>query len=103
MTLSVMTPSNRTALCTAKISALSLAMLLMQSNTTLAAPNPLLQIIENTANASYVVNNGTNFNLNSTSNQVSVQSSAFPQYGISLTSPPRKTISPGNSVSWKNV
>ena len=103
MTLSSMTPSNRIALRTAKISALSVAMLLMQSNTALAAPNPLLQIIENTANASYVVNNGTNFNLSSTSNQVSVQSSAFPQYGISLTSPPRKTISPGSTASWKNV
>src|SRR5699024_4838207 len=78
-------------------------MLLMQSNMAFAAPNPLLQIIENTANASYIVNNGTNFNLNSTSNQVSVQSSAFPQYGISLTSPPRKTISPGSTASWKNV
>ncbi|WP_413501437.1 SdrD B-like domain-containing protein [Psychrobacter maritimus] len=103
MTLSLMTPSNRIALCTAKISALSLAMLLMQSNIALAAPNPLLQFIENTANASYIISNGTNFNLNSTSNQVSVQSSAFPQYGISLTSPPRKTIAPGSTASWKNV
>lgn len=103
MTLSTMTSSNRTTLCSAKISALSLAMFLMQSNTALAASNPLLQIIENTANASYVVNNGTNFNLSSTSNQVSIQSSAFPQYGISLTAPPRKTVSPGLTASWKNV
>ncbi|WP_457857092.1 SdrD B-like domain-containing protein [Psychrobacter pulmonis] len=98
-----MTQSKYLPARTAKVSALTLAMFLMQSNTTLAAPNPLLQIIENTANASYVVNNGTNFNLNSTSNQVSVQSSAFPQYGISLTSPPRKTVSPGSTASWKNV
>ena len=103
MTLSVMTPSNRIALCTAKISALSLAMLLMQSNIALAAPNPLLQSIKNTAEASYIISNGTNFNLNSTSNQVNVQSSAFPQYGISLTSPPTKTIAPGSTVSWKNL
>ncbi|ABE74827.1 DUF11 domain-containing protein [Psychrobacter cryohalolentis] len=103
MTLSVMTPSNRIALCTAKISALSLAMLLMQSNIALAAPNPLLQSIKNTAESSYIISNGTNFNLNSTSNQVSVESSAFPQYGISLTSPPTKTIAPGLTVSWKNL
>lgn len=99
----LMTSSKHMPFRTAKVSALTLAMFLMQSNTALAAPNPLLQIIENTANASYVVNNGTNFNLSSISNQVSVQSSAFPQYGISLTSPPRKTISPGSTASWKNV
>ena len=73
MTAHLMTSFKYMPLGTAKVSALTLAMFLMQSNTTLAAPNPLLQIIENTANASYVVNNGTNFNLNSTSNQVSVQ------------------------------
>src|SRR5690606_11574967 len=103
MTAHLMTSFKNMPLRTAKVSALTLAMFLMQSNTTLAAPNPLLQFIENTANASYVVNNGTNFNLSSISNQVSVQSSAFPQYGISLTSPPRKTISPGSTASWKNV
>lgn len=103
MTLSTMTPSNRIALRTAKISALSVAMLLMQSNIALAAPNPLLQSIENTAEASYIISNGANFNLNSTSNQVSVQSSAFPQYGISLTSPPTKTIAPGSTVNWENL
>ncbi|MBK3394725.1 DUF11 domain-containing protein [Psychrobacter sp. M9-54-1] len=103
MTAHLMTSFKYMPLGTAKVSALTLAMFLMQSNTALAAPNPLLQIIENTANASYVVDNGTNFNLSSTSNQVSVQSSAFPQYGVSLTSPQRKTIAPGDSVSWKNV
>ena len=103
MTAHLMTSSKHMPLCTAKVSALTLAMFLMQSNTALAAPNPLLQFIENTANASYVINNSTNFNLNSTSNQVSVQSSAFPQHGVSLTSPPRKTVAPGGSVSWKNV
>ena len=103
MTAHLMTSFKHMPLRTAKVSALTLAMFLMQSNTALAAPNPLLQIIENTANASYVVNNGTNFNLSSTSNQVSIQSSAFPQYGISLTAPPRKTVSPGSTASWKNV
>ena len=103
MTAHLMTSSKHMPLRTAKVSALTLAMFLMQSNTALAAPNPLVQLIENTANASYVVSNGTNFNLNSTSNQVQVQSSAFPQYGISLTAPLRKTVSPGSTASWKNV
>ncbi|WP_201553964.1 DUF11 domain-containing protein [Psychrobacter sp. 72-O-c] len=103
MTAHLMTSSKHMPLRTAKVSALTLTMFLMQSNTALAAPNPLLQFIENTANASYIINNGTNFNLSSTSNQVSVQSSAFPQYGISLESPLRKTVEPGKTVSWKNV
>ena len=103
MTAHLMTSSKHMPLRTAKVSALTLAMFLMQSNTALAAPNPLVQLIENTANASYMVNNGTNFSLNSTSNQVSVLSSAFPQYGISLTAPLRKTVSPGSTASWKNV
>jgi hypothetical protein len=98
-----MTPSNRTALCTAKISALSLAMLLMQSNMAFAAPNADVQTINNIANASYYVDSQATIVISSTSNQVSVQSSAFPQYGISLTSPLTKTIAPGSTVSWKNL
>lgn len=103
MTLSVMTPSNRIALCTAKISALSLAMLLMQSNMAFAAPDSLVQLINNTAQANYSVDNGADVTIDTTSNQVQVKSSAFPQYGISLTSPPTKTIAPGSTVSWKNL
>ena len=103
MTAHLMTSSKHMPLCTAKVSALTLAMFLMQSNTALAAPNPLLQFIENIANASYVINNSTNFNLNSTSNQVSVQSSAFPQYGISLTQPAVQTVEPDTTVHWVNV
>ena len=105
MTSRVINTSKHITHSTAKISALSFAMLLMQSNIAIAADdiNPNLQIINNIANASYNVNNKTDVSLSSTSNQVSVQSSAFPQYGISLTSPPRKTISPGSTASWKNV
>lgn len=95
--------SNRTALCTARISALSLAMLLMQSNTALAATNSALQLIDNIANASYIVHGQTSVLLSSSSNQVRVQSSAFPKYGITLESPLRKTVEPGKTVSWKNV
>ena len=103
MTAHLMTSFKHMPLRTAKVSALTLAMFLMQSNTALAAPNPLLQFIENTANASYVVNNGTNFNLNSTSNQVSVNSSVPIVYNISLTQPPVQTIAPGANVSWLNI
>lgn len=105
MTLSTMTPSNRTALCTAKISALSLAMLLMQSNIAIAADasNPNLQIINNIANASYNVNSQTDITISSTSNQVQVKASALVEYGVTLESPPRQTVAPGAPVSWTNI
>ncbi|MEJ6066812.1 hypothetical protein MT378_03530, partial [Psychrobacter sp. 16-Bac2893] len=68
-----------------------------------AAPNTAVQTINNIANASYYVDSQATIVISSTSNQVSVQSSAFPQYGISLTSPLTKTIAPGSTVSWKNL
>ncbi|MEZ7516925.1 SdrD B-like domain-containing protein [Psychrobacter sp. NPDC078370] len=105
MTLSTMTPSNRTALCSAKISALSLAMLLMQSNIAIAADaaNPNLQIINNTANANYNVNNQTDVTISSTSNQVQVKASDLPEYGIKLTQQPLLTVMPNALVNWVNV
>ncbi|WP_423814056.1 SdrD B-like domain-containing protein [Psychrobacter sp. 219-2-C] len=109
MTLSVMTPSNRTALCTAKISALSLAMLLMQSNLAFAATdshsaaNPNLQIINNIANATYNVNSQSDVTISSTSNQVQVKASALPEYGISLSQQPLLTVMPKALVNWVNV
>ena len=100
MTRSTMIPSNRTALCTAKISALSVAMLLMQSNMAFAAVNPLVQIIDNLANVDYdleaVKQHGT-------SNQVQVKVSALPEYGIGLTKQPVQTVIPNALVSWVNV
>jgi len=105
MTLSVINTSKHITLCTAKISALSLAMLLMQSNIAIAADdiNPNLQIINNIANASYNVNNKTDVTLSSTSNQVQVKSSALPEYGIELTQPLIQTVEPGTTVNWINV
>lgn len=105
MTKSLMTPSNRTALCTAKISALSLAMLLMQSNMAFAAPTTLVQTINNIANASYDVNS---IKQNSISNQVQVKASALPEYGINLTQQPlrstvARTVAPNTLVNWVNV
>ena len=100
MTLSTTTPSNRIALCTAQISALSLAMLLMQSNMAFAAPTTLVQTINNIANASYDVNS---IKQNSISNQVQVKASALVEYGVTLESPPRQTVAPGAPVSWTNI
>ena len=103
MTSSVINTSKSLISGTAKVSALTLAMLLMQSNMAFAAPNTAVQTITNIANASYYVDSQAIIVISSTSNQVQVKSSAFPQYGISLTSPPTKTIAPGSTVSWKNL
>ena len=109
MTLSTTTPSNRTALCTAKISALSLAMLLMQSNMAFAATvsnsaaNPNLQIINNIANATYNVNSQSDVTISSTSNQLQVKASALSKYGIELTELPVQTVAPNKTVNWVNV
>lgn len=100
MTLSIMTPSNRTTLHTAKISALTAAMLLMQSNMAFAAPTTLVQTINNIANASYDVNS---IKQNSISNQVQVKASALPEYGINLTQQPLRTVAPNTLVNWVNV
>ncbi|MER1972227.1 MAG: hypothetical protein ABS880_00535 [Psychrobacter alimentarius] len=103
MTLAIMTPSNRTALCTAKISALSLAMLLMQSNMAFAAPESLVQIINNTAQATYNVNKQNDIAITSASNKVQVKVSNLPEYGISLTQQPLLTVMPNALVNWVNV
>ncbi|MGP4787591.1 hypothetical protein ACTXGJ_00515 [Psychrobacter sp. 1Y11] len=74
----------------------------MQSNIAIAADdtNPNLQIIKNTANASYDVGSVEQSN---SSNQVQVKSSALPEYGIELTQPLIQTVEPGTTVSWVNV
>ncbi len=103
MTSSVINTSKSLTSSTAKVSALTLAMLLMQSNTAFAAPNDVLQIIENIANASYNIAGDTSIGLSSTSNQVQVESSELPKYGVSLSKPPRQTVAPGALVNWVNV
>lgn len=100
MTKSLMTPSNRITLHTARISALTAAMLLMQSNMAFAAPTTLVQTINNIANASYDVNS---IKQNSISNQVQVKASALPEYGINLTQQPLRTVAPNTLVNWVNV
>lgn len=102
MTSHVINTSKHITHSTAKISALSFAMLLMQSNIAIAADdtNPNLQIIKNTANASYAVDS---VEQSSTSNQVKVKSSALPEYGIELTQPLIQTVEPNTTVNWVNV
>ncbi len=102
MTSHVINTSKHITHSTAKISALSFAMLLMQSNIAIAADdtNPNLQIIKNTANASYDVGS---VEQSSTSNQVQVKSSALPEYGIELTQPLIQTVEPNTTVNWVNV
>ncbi|WP_298738449.1 hypothetical protein [uncultured Psychrobacter sp.] len=74
----------------------------MQSNIAIAADdtNPNLQIIKNTANASYDVGA---VEQSSTSNQVQVKSSHLPEYGIELTQPATQTVEPSTTVNWINV
>ena len=103
MTTHIVNTSKHITLGTAKISALSLAMLLMQSNTAFAATSDALQIINNIANASYNVGNESDVTLTSDSNQVQVKASALAEYGIDLTEPSRQTIEPGKTVNWVNV
>ncbi len=97
MTLYTMTPSNRNSLRTAKISALSVAMLLMQSNIAFAAPNSLVQIIDNLANVAYDVEAIKQLG---TSNVVQVKSSALPEYGVSLNQETLRTVAPNTLVNW---
>lgn len=92
--------SNRITLHTAKISALTAAMLLMQSNVASAAPSTLVQTINNIANATYDVDS---IEQSGISNQVQVKTSALPEYGINLTQQPLRTVAPNTLVNWVNV
>nr|WP_289055773.1 hypothetical protein [uncultured Psychrobacter sp.] len=101
MTKPTMTAFKRTAGCTAKISTLTLAMLLMQSN--MAAAAPAVQIINNTAKVSFNLGSQTGNTLTATSNTVQVKSSTPVIYGLTLSEPLPKTVSPGTIVNWVNV
>lgn len=103
MTAHLMTPSKHMPSRTAKVSALTLAMLLMQSNTAFAAPDSLIKLINNTAQASYNANDQTEITLSTASNKVQVKASDFPEYGINLTQQPLLTVLPNTLVNWVNV
>ncbi|WP_350558601.1 hypothetical protein [Psychrobacter sp. CAL346-MNA-CIBAN-0220] len=98
-----MTPSRHGSARTVTISALSLAMLLIQSNMALAAPNSDLNLIDNVAKASYNVNNQTDITLTTSSNQVQVKVAVLPDSSIALTHSPIQTAAPDTTVSWLNV
>ena len=103
MTSTVINTSKSITSCTAKVSALTFAMLLMQSNTAFAAPDALVQLINNTAQANYNVDNDADVSISTSSNKVQVKASALPEYGISLTQQPLLTVRPNTEVSWTNV
>ncbi|WAI88062.1 Fibrinogen-binding protein [Psychrobacter sp. SC65A.3] len=103
MTSSVINTSKCFTSGTAKVSALTLAMLLMQSNMVFAAPDVLVQLINNTAQASYSVDNENDVSISTASNQVQVKASTLPEYGISLNQQPLRTVMPNTEVSWTNV
>ena len=109
MTEQSMTLSKPTSLRSVQISALTLAMLFIQSNIAIAsaasipAANPQLQIINNVANASYHVNSQNDTAIATASNQVQVKASHLPEYGIGLTQQPVHTVMPNAWVNWVNV
>ena len=103
MTTRIQTALTHTSSRTARVSALTLAMLLMQSNTAQAASQSVLQLIDNVANASYTVNDQSDVTLQSDSNKVRVKASALPEYGIELTQPATQTVEPSTTVNWINV
>ena len=102
MTLYCISQSTRLTTKAAKLSALTAAILIMQSNSALAATD-LLSIINNTAQASYSVNGETDVTLKATSNQVRVKSSTLAEYGVTLSKSFTQTVSPGATASWINV
>ncbi|MGM8908832.1 SdrD B-like domain-containing protein [Psychrobacter sp. 1U1] len=103
MTLHCITQSTRLSAKAAKLSALTAAILIMQSNSAMAATSDVLSIIDNIANAQYYVNNDKDVLLTSTSNQVKVQASALEKYDLRLSQSPLQTVASGSEVIWKNV
>ncbi|WP_299187451.1 hypothetical protein [uncultured Psychrobacter sp.] len=103
MTFHCKSQSTRLSAKAAKLSALTAAILFMQSNSATAATSDLLSIIDNIAKASYNVNNQTGVTLSSESNKVRVKASDLPEYGINLSKSLLKTVAPGDTASWVNV
>ena len=96
------TQSNPLPAKATKLSAITIALLLMQSNFSMAAASPLVMIIDNIASAQYFFQNDSVL-LTSISNSVQVQASAVRKYDILLTKAPLQTIISGETVSWKNT
>ncbi|WP_201566231.1 SdrD B-like domain-containing protein [Psychrobacter immobilis] len=101
MTSHVLNTSKSLTSATAKVSALTLAMLLMQSNMAFAAP--IVTVIQNTAQISFSIDNKNDALFNMRSNTVQVEASTPIVYGLSLSQATPKTVSPGDLASWVNV
>ncbi|WP_352338330.1 SdrD B-like domain-containing protein [Psychrobacter sp. 16-MNA-CIBAN-0192] len=85
-----------------KLSVLTTAMLLMQSNFAMAASSPLVISIDNIASAKYHFQNDR-MPLTTTSNRVQVQASPLQKHDILLTKASQQTITAGDTVRWKNT
>ncbi|AMN67693.1 DUF11 domain-containing protein [Psychrobacter sp. P11G5] len=103
MTFHCIAQSTRLSAKAAKLSALTAAILIMQSNSAAAATSDVLSIIDNIANAHYYVSNDKAVLLTSTSNQVKVQASALEKYDLRLSQSPLQTVASGSEVIWKNL
>lgn len=103
MTTPFMTPSKSISKKATKLSALTAAMLLMQSNSVQAATADVLTIINNIANANYGVNGDSSVELEATSNEVTVEASELLEYDLTLTEPAIQTVEAGSTVTWVNV
>ena len=93
-------PSNRLATTAANLSALTAAMLIMQSNSIAAAP--IISVIDNIADAQYHINKDQNLVFNTTSNSVQIQSTTLKKYSVLLSQTAIQTVESGNTVTWKN-
>ena len=100
---------NITSKLTVSLTSLTLAMLLIQSNSTLAATQIVAATssgpikVDNIANARYGVNGDSSVVLSSQSNQVHLEASSLPRFALDITQPPIQTVTAGTTVKWVNV
>ncbi|WP_367106089.1 hypothetical protein [uncultured Psychrobacter sp.] len=103
MTFHSIAQSTRLSVKAAKLSALTAAMLVMQSNSATAAPSTVLNIIDNIANAQFYINNNKGLLFSSNSNKVQVQASSLNEYDLLLSQPAIQTVTPNSTITWQNI
>lgn len=90
-----------------RLTAVTAAMLLMQSNMIIEANassnRSTLTQIENIAQSIYGVNGDISTPLNTSSNKVLTDYSSVPKFGLDLSQPPIQTVTAGTTVNWVNV
>lgn len=97
------TQSSRLSASATGFSALTVAIMLMQSNTSFAAtPAPSI-VIDNIANAHYYINGDKGLLFSSTSNQVSLQEISSIKPDLLLTNSLPQTVAPNSAITWKNT